>query len=253
MRQLLALTPTDPVAANLAADKGTKTGIKIRAETGIKIRAEIGTEIGTDARSVIRTWAETSTGVGLATEMQPATASETETGFGSKIEVQTGSEATPEMAAEITALVSLDLYGLRVKWRKLFRRPAPEHLNRAILIRIIAYKMQARRFGDLDAKCIQALDAIAKTHDRRRKAGQLKPKAVPEVEPVPPDRGHRPGTMFIREHGGEMHRVTVVHGGFEWRGETYRSLSDIARRITGTTWSGPRFFGLKEPARKDKR
>ena len=252
MRQLLALTPTDPVAANLAADKGTKTGIKIRAETGIKIRAEIGTEIGTDARSVIRTWAETSTGVGLATEMQPATASETETGFGSKIEVQTGSEATPEMAAEITALVSLDLYGLRVKWRKLFRRPAPEHLNRAILIRIIAYKMQARRFGDLDAKCIQALDAIAKTHDRRRKAGQLKPKAVPEVEPVPPDRGHRPGTMFIREHGGEMHRVTVVHGGFEWRGETYRSLSDIARRITGTTWSGPRFFGLKEPARKDK-
>ena len=252
MRQLLALTPTDPVAANLAADKGTKTGIKIGTETGIKIGAEIGTEIGTDARSAIRTEMGSTTGVGFASEMQPATASETETGFGSQIEVKTGSEATPEMAAEITALVSLDLYGLRVKWRKLFRRPAPEHLNRAILIRIIAYKMQARRFGDLDAKCIQALDAIAKTHDRKRKAGLLKPKAVPEVEPVPPDRGHRPGTMFIREHGGEMHRVTVVHGGFEWRGETYRSLSDIARRITGTTWSGPRFFGLKDPARKDK-
>lgn len=253
MSLLLALTPTDPVAENLAAERGTETGSAIGAKAGVETGAGIGTETGTETGSAIRTWVRPSTGVGFASEMLTATASETETGFGCKTEVHTGSEARSEMAAEITALVSLDLYGLRVKWRKLMRRPAPEHLNRSILIRIIAYKMQARRFGDLDAKCIQTLEAIARNHDRKRKAGLLKPKAVPEVEPVPPDRGHRPGTMFIREHGGEMHRVTVVHGGFEWRGETYRSLSDIARRITGTTWSGPRFFGLKEPARKDIR
>ena len=159
-------------------------------------------------------------------------------------------EAAADMAVEIAALADLDIHGLRVRWRKLLRKPAPEHLNRSILMRIIAYKLQARLLGDLDAGSIQTLEKIARNHDRRRKAGTLKPKAVPEVEPVPPDRRHRPGTMFIREHAGEMHRVTVIRDGFEWRGEQYRSLSEIARRITGTTWSGPRFFGLREAVRK---
>lgn len=243
MRQPLALTATDPVAENLAAEVGTETGAEIGAKTGSAIRAKAGVEIATETaaetgpktRSATRTWVGSTTGVGFASQMLTGTRSEIGTGFESQIEFKTGSDARSEMDAEIAAFVSLDLYGLRVKWRKLFRRPAPEHLNRSILIRIIAYRMQARRYGDLDAKTIQTLDAIARNHDRKRKAGLLKPKAVPEVEPVPPDRGHRSGTMFIREHGGEMHRVTVVHGGFEWRGETYRSLSDIARRITGTT------------------
>jgi hypothetical protein len=155
------------------------------------------------------------------------------------------------LATEIAALASLDLYGLRVRWRKLMRKPAPEHLNRSILMRVIAYRTQAQIFGDLDAESVRALGKIAGDHDRRRKAGLLRPKAVPEVAPVPRDRGHRPGTMFIREHAGEMHRVTVVRDGFEWQGGQYRSLSDIARRITGTTWSGPRFFGLRESVRKD--
>lgn len=120
------------------------------------------------------------------------------------------------LAAEIAALASLDLYGLRVRWRKLMRKPAPEHLNRSILMRVIAYRMQARVFGDLDAESVRALEKIARDHDRRRKNGLHKPKEVPEVAPVPRDRGHRPGTMFIREHAGEMHRVTVVRDGFEW-------------------------------------
>ena len=256
MRQLLVSTATDPVAENLAAESGTETGSAIGARAGVEIgtetAAETGTEFGAETRSAIQPGMGASTGVEFTSDLLTGTRSETGTGLESQIEVEFGSEARSEMDAEIAALVSLDLYGLRVKWRKLMRRPAPDHLNRSILIRILAYRMQARRYGDLDAKCIQTLDAIARNHDRKRKAGLLKPKAVPEVEPVPPDRGHRPGTMFVREHGGEMHRVIVVHGGFEWRGETYRSLSDIARRITGTTWSGPRFFGLKEPARKEK-
>jgi Protein of unknown function (DUF2924) len=155
------------------------------------------------------------------------------------------------LAVEIAALTNLDLYGLRVRWRKLLRKPAPVHLNRSILMRVIAYRMQARVFGDLDGESVRALAKIVKDHDRRRKAGLFKPKAVPEVPPVPRDRSYRLGTMFIREHAGEMHRVIVVHDGFEWQGEQYRSLSDIARRITGTTWSGPRFFGLREPVRRD--
>ena len=155
-----------------------------------------------------------------------------------------------DLAAGIAALSSLDLYGLRVRWRKLLRKPVPEHLGRSILMRVIAYRMQARVHGDLDADSVRALDAIARNHDRRRKAGLIKPKAVPEVAPVPPERGHRPGTMFVREHAGEMHRVTVVRDGFEWQGASYRSLSEIAKKITGTTWSGPKFFGLREPSRE---
>jgi hypothetical protein len=155
------------------------------------------------------------------------------------------------LATEIAALATLDLYGLRLKWRKLMRKTAPEHLNRSILMRVIVYRMQARVFGDLDSESVRALDKIARDHDRRRKAGLHKPKAVPDIAPVPRDRGHRPGTIFVREHAGEMHRVTVIRDGFEWQGAQYRSLSDIARRITGTTWSGPKFFGLREPVRKD--
>ena len=156
------------------------------------------------------------------------------------------------LADEIAALPSLDLYALRVRWRKLLRKPAPEHLGRAILIRVIAYRMQARVHGDLDPESVRALERIARDHDRRRKAGLHRPKVVPEVAPVADERGHKPGTMFIREHGGEMHRVTVTRDGFEWQGEIWRSLSEIARQITGTTWSGPKFFGLREPVREKR-
>jgi hypothetical protein len=154
------------------------------------------------------------------------------------------------LAAEIAALADLDLHGLRVQWRKIVRKPAPEHLTRSLLMRVIAYRMQARRFGDLDAESVRALDKIARDHDRRRRSGSNKPKAASQVEPAPRDRRHRPGTMFIREHAGEMQRVIVNRDGFEWQGETYRSLSDIAKRITGTTWSGPKFFGLRDKARE---
>ena len=59
--------------------------------------------------------------------------------------------------------------------------------------------------------------------------------------------GHRPGTCLIREWQGQTHEVTVLDTGYLWQGEKYRSLSRIAREITGAHWSGPRFFGLQEP------
>lgn len=148
--------------------------------------------------------------------------------------------------AEIDGLAKLDLHALRIRWRKLMRKEAPEHLGRALLIRIIAYRMQTRIHGDLNADSVRQLEQIAREHERRRRAGTVKPKAVPMVSPVPRDRGHRHGTMFVREYAGEMHRVCVTHDGFEWQGTVYRSLSEIARLITGTSWSGPRFFGLRD-------
>jgi len=63
---------------------------------------------------------------------------------------------------------------------------------------------------------------------------------------VPLDQRLNPGALLIREFGGEMHRVTVVAGGFSWKGATYTSLSEVARTITGTRWNGPRFFGLRD-------
>jgi hypothetical protein len=60
------------------------------------------------------------------------------------------------------------------------------------------------------------------------------------------DQRIKPGTMLVREHGGVMHRVTVLAAGYAWNGETYPSLSRVAKAITGTSWSGYAFFGLKE-------
>jgi hypothetical protein len=63
---------------------------------------------------------------------------------------------------------------------------------------------------------------------------------------VPAHRGLKPGTLLVREFEGQSHTVTVVPDGFAWTGATYKSLSEIARAITGTRWNGPRFFGLHE-------
>ena len=151
----------------------------------------------------------------------------------------------PDLAADLAGMARLDLAGLRALWRKRLRR-APPDLPRPLLMRLLAYRLQAQAYGDLDAETAKALDRIAREGARRRQAGEARPKAIPPVTPVPRNRGIKPGTMLMREHGGRVHHVMVVEGGFAWQGRTYTSLSEIARLITGTQWSGPRFFGLRE-------
>jgi hypothetical protein len=159
----------------------------------------------------------------------------------------TGDPPHPDMlAAEIEALAVLSLHDLRVRWRRMFRTPPPDRLGASLLRRILVHKLRARAMGDLDAESVRFLERIARDHEDRRKAGGIKPKAVPVVPPVQRERGHGEGTLFVREFAGEMHRVVVVRGGFEWQGAVYRSLSQIARQITGTTGNGPRFFGLRD-------
>ena len=153
-----------------------------------------------------------------------------------------------DLAAEIDALSRLDLHGLRVRWRKLLRSPPPEHLTRALLLRILAYKLQARVHGELDRETARYLDRIAKERMRRRRAGAGKPKAPPPIPPVPATRSLKPGTLLAREYEGHLHRVTVMADGFAWNGAVYTSLSEIARAITGTRWNGRRFFGLRDKA-----
>jgi Protein of unknown function (DUF2924) len=159
----------------------------------------------------------------------------------------------PDLSAEIAALADLDLHGLRLRWRRLFRKPTPPHLPRYLLLRIIAYRIQANAYGDLDRETIRFLDRIAREREMRRAGGEaMRTKAPPPIPPVSEKRSLKSGTILVREHEGVLHRVTVVTGGFAWNEITYRSLSEIARAITGTNWNGPRFFGLRDktkPAR----
>ncbi len=154
---------------------------------------------------------------------------------------QVTSEDADAIAAEIAALGELGIDDLRVRWRKLFRKTAPAHLPRSLLLRMVAYRIQADVFGDLDRETVRFLDRIAK---------QRRPGAKCPVPPVSEARTLKIGAELVRDHDGMLHRVRVVEGGYAWSGTTYRSLSEVARAITGTRWNGPRFFGLRDrPAR----
>ena len=127
--------------------------------------------------------------------------------------------------AEITHLRSLAIDALRQYWRVVFGRTPPADLSRDLLGRMIAWRLQERAFGGLDRESLRFLDGLA------RHGG-------------PPRRRLKPGTVLVRDYQGQRHTVTVVPNGFDWQGTTYSSLSAIARAITGTAWSGPRFFAL---------
>ena len=138
-----------------------------------------------------------------------------------------------EIETEIAPLRDLDLAGLRARWRTSFGRQAPAHLPRHLLLRLLAYRIQADVLGDLDAATARVLNRLA-----GRGSG--------DTRPIVNDVGLRPGTLLVREWAGASHRVTVLNEGFAWSGGSYKSLSKVARAITGTRWNGPRFFGLRE-------
>jgi hypothetical protein len=150
-----------------------------------------------------------------------------------------------EVNRELADLAALDLGALRRRWRRLSDRPAPKHLPRHLLFRLVAYRIQAETFGDLDSRSIKLLRELAQ---QRAKRGDS-PPGVPTLESLNlSSRGARPlapGTVLGREYGGTMQHVMVLTDGFAWNGATYRSLSEVAYAITGTRWNGPRFFGLK--------
>lgn len=157
------------------------------------------------------------------------------------------SSESERLTAEIQDLAGLDLQALRARWRKLLRSPPPDHLSRPILLRLLAYKLQARTYGDLDRETVRYLERIERARlDQPRREEGSRTKTPPPVPPVPLSRALKPGTLLAREYGGQMHRVTAVADGFAWNGVTYTSLSEIARMITGTRWNGPRFFGLRD-------
>jgi len=139
---------------------------------------------------------------------------------------------------EIAHLRGLDLTGLRSRWQGVFRRAAPAHLTRHLLFAVIAYRLQADRFGDLDHASRQMLDGLV---------AETGPAVSARLASFDQKRAKlTPGTVLVREWDRQSQRVMVMADGFAWNGQTFDSLSKVAFAITGTKWNGPRFFGLRD-------
>src|ERR1700722_5542024 len=146
-----------------------------------------------------------------------------------RIQRSLGGEET--MAREIAELSALDAEALRQQWARLLGRDPPLTLGRSTLIQAIAYRLQERAFGGLKPSTQRILNRVA------GETTSANSKRTP---------AHKTGagTVLIREWRGVTHRVTVPDDDVVYRGQRYKSLSEVARLITGTHWSGPRFFGL---------
>jgi hypothetical protein len=147
------------------------------------------------------------------------------------------------LEVEIARLRDLDLDDLQARWHTVFRRRPSPHLPRHLLFRVLAYRLQADRFGDLDGESQRLLDSAGSPEDAGKRAAD-RSRLTADL---------RPGTMLAREWNGRMQRVAVLADGFAWNGTTYPSLSKIALAITGTRWNGPRFFGLRDKPSKEAR
>jgi len=140
------------------------------------------------------------------------------------------------LANELVTLEALALTQLRKEWRQHYGSAAPVSMSRELLMRAIGYKMQEAVFGGLSRRTQLQLASFNSSTETRNDA--LARRTTP-----PP----KPGTKLLREWRGKVHEVlTLEDGKFAYAGETYRSLTTIARHITNAHQSGPRFFGLRD-------
>jgi hypothetical protein len=138
----------------------------------------------------------------------------------------------------VTNLEGLDLDGLRRQWRAQLGGEPPTHLPRWLLMRGLAYRFQSDAFGGLDKSIRRILrswkdDGVGAPFDRR--APQTRDGVSLKV-----------GALLVREWKGKLERVMILEEGFAWNGQTFGSLSQIAKAMTGTSWNGHRFFGLRQ-------
>jgi hypothetical protein len=136
-----------------------------------------------------------------------------------------------EVARRLEALCDLTPDELRKEWRRLYRSQPPR-LSRDLLIRAIAHRIQELRYGGLSKVIRRKLALLAEARDS---GAEIAKEGAQRI---------RAGTRLVREWNGLAHTVVVEEDGFSYAGQSYRSLSAIAREITGARWSGPRFFGL---------
>jgi hypothetical protein len=134
-----------------------------------------------------------------------------------------------KLATEIASLSKLGTDELRERWKAMFGHPPSR--SRSFLTRAIAYRLQEKAFGGLKPSTQRMLAEFA--YDGANGSAAVRSCIL------------RPGAVLVREWRGISHQVSVLEKGFSFRGKRYRSLSEVAREITGTQWSGPLFFGLK--------
>ena len=134
----------------------------------------------------------------------------------------------------VANLEGLDLNGLRRQWRAHLGGEAPAHLPRWLLMRVLADRLQADVFGDLDKSIRWILrSGVGAPFDRR----------APQTRE---GLGLKAGALLVREWNSRLERVMILEEGFAWNGQTFGSLSQIAKAMTGTNWNGHRFFGLRQ-------
>jgi hypothetical protein len=133
----------------------------------------------------------------------------------------------------LKALPEMNRVSLCTQWQEHFNKPAPEGVRKELLVRMLAYRVQEQAFGGLSVRSRRRLDEMAAAISRDPKS------AIESMVRT------KPGTQLIRSWQGKTHTVTIQESGYQYDSRRYRSLSEIARHITGTQWSGPLFFGLK--------
>jgi hypothetical protein len=140
---------------------------------------------------------------------------------------------SPDFTNRLANLPTMKRRELVALWKQLFGGAAPPQIRRGLLIRILSYRIQEQAYGGLSLENRKRLRELAR-----------KFAVNPDAE-ISGMQRIKPGTRLVREWHGHSHQVTTLENGYEYAGHCYSSLSEIARLITGTRWSGPLFFGLK--------
>lgn len=139
------------------------------------------------------------------------------------------------MAYTIDELQALTIKELQRLWGQVFTKSAPPLARKDLLVRNLTYHQHTRQNGDLSPKIKKRLHKLYEEF-----------KNNPDFQPIGSKSCLKRGTRLVRSWQGVVHTVTITEQGFEYQGDVYKSLSAIARLITGTQWSGPAFFGLNQ-------
>ena len=145
-----------------------------------------------------------------------------------------------ELSAELARLSCLSVDDLKSAWTKIIGGAAPKNARRDYLLRALTHDLQRKSYGGIAKSMHRALMKVADA-----KAGE-------PTEAAKRTRSLKLGARIYREWKGAVHEVEVIEGGYRYEGAIFKSLSVIARKITGTRWSGPAFFGLKSAADRER-
>lgn len=143
------------------------------------------------------------------------------------------SEIDVQIEAELARLRSMSKADLRLRYKALFKTEPPKAFGPDLLRRSVAYRIQEQAYGGMDAATRRLLNNLIAQHARSKDGRIVVPRRI------------KPGAVLVREWKGQSHRVMVLEDGFAYEGQSYSSLSEIARLITGARWNGPKFFGLR--------